>query len=225
MPLHPYGTRLATWKRLTEWPMVIASVVFLGAFAFSVIQNLRPPDDAVAEAVMWVVWVLFAIEYIVSLSLATRRRRWFVRHLHELAIVALPLFRPLRLLRLVSLISTLQRAAGSALRERVTIYLVATSTLLVLVSALAVLDAEQNAEGSNIHSFGDAIWWAFVTITTVGYGDFYPVTAPGRLTAVGLMIAGIALLGSVTATFASWFVERIQQGAVDDQETPDTPTR
>lgn len=65
--------------------------------------------------------------------------------------------------------------------------------------------------GANITSFGDAVWWTCVTISSVGYGDYYPVTGLGRLTAIGLMVAGIALLGSVTATIASWFVERIVQ--------------
>jgi voltage-gated potassium channel Kch len=57
--------------------------------------------------------------------------------------------------------------------------------------------------------FGDAIWWAVTTMTTVGYGDHYPVTAGGRLVAFGLMIGGIALLGTVTATLASWLVETV----------------
>ena len=56
-----------------------------------------------------------------------------------------------------------------------------------------------------------------MTITTVGYGDLYPVTGTGRIIASGLMIAGIALVGSVTATLASWFVERIKDA--DDQAT------
>jgi Ion channel len=57
--------------------------------------------------------------------------------------------------------------------------------------------------------FGDAIWWAVTTMTTVGYGDHYPITAGGRLVAFGLMIGGIALLGTVTATLASWLIETV----------------
>ncbi|MGZ0712641.1 potassium channel family protein (plasmid) [Coraliomargarita sp. W4R53] len=64
-----------------------------------------------------------------------------------------------------------------------------------------------------------SLWWAFVTITTVGYGDYYPATTTGRLIAVGLMIGGIALIGVVTATLASWIVERVS----DQNETAATP--
>jgi voltage-gated potassium channel len=110
----------------------------------------------------------------------------------------------------------LHNSVGAALRGQVTVYLVAGSALLVFVAALAVLDVEQNAAGANIQSFGDAAWWAFVTITTVGYGDYFPVTFPGRMIAVGLMVSGIAILGTVTATLASWFVELVNQRGLSD---------
>ena len=81
--------------------------------------------------------------------------------------------------------------------------------LLAFCAALAVLDAERSSPDANITDFGDAIWWAITTMTTVGYGDRYPVTSVGRLVAFGLMIGGIALFGTVTATLASWLVETV----------------
>jgi voltage-gated potassium channel len=62
-----------------------------------------------------------------------------------------------------------------------------------------------------IASFGDAVWWAVTTVTTVGYGDLAPVTAMGRVVAVALMIGGITLVGTVTATLASWIVQRVAE--------------
>lgn len=80
--------------------------------------------------------------------------------------------------------------------------------LVVFAGAGMALSFENGARGSNIHTFGDALWWAVVTVTTVGYGDRYPVTAGGRGVAVVLMLVGIGLIGVLTATVASYFVEQ-----------------
>lgn len=72
-----------------------------------------------------------------------------------------------------------------------------------------MLDAEENEPGANITNFGDALWWALTTITTVGYGDHYPTTLLGRLVAGGLMVGGIAVLGVVTASVASWLMDSV----------------
>lgn len=219
---------LARWKRLTEWPLTFLAVTFLVSYAVEVIGNLRGSAATPWDVVMNIVWALFAVEYVITLVLAPERLRWFLGHLPDFFLVALPFLRPLRLLRLVTLVQLLQRRAGDAFRGRVTTYVVAAATLLVFIASLAVLDAEQNASGSNIQSFGDALWWAFVTITTVGYGDYFPVTLVGRLVAVGLMIAGIALIGTVTAAFASWFIERVAaekesvtEGSGESQKAPE----
>jgi len=85
------------------------------------------------------------------------------------------------------------------------------ASLILFVASLAVLDAERGREGADIGSFGDALWWALTTVTTVGYGDRFPVTGTGRAVAAGLMLSGIALIGVVTATFASWLIEKVQE--------------
>lgn len=197
----------AYWTRVSEWPLAAAALAFFGIYAWLVIGEPPPALEITIEVVLVVIWVMFAVDYVMRLVLARNRLRWFVRHLHLLAIVILPFFRPLYLIRLVSLVGLLSKA--SAFRGQVTLYLVTASGMLIVIASVAILDVEQDAPDSLITSFGDALWWAFVTITTVGYGDLYPVTTAGRFVAAGLMIAGIALLGSVTATFASWFVERV----------------
>lgn len=204
-----YGARYRRWVKVTEVPLTVVSLAFLAVYAYLVLANTRPSEISWPPIFLIAVWVIFALHYTISLALVRHRRRWFVTHLHELAMAALPFLRPLQLLRLVKVVAVLQRTMGSALRGQVSVYVAGVSAMLVLVSALGVLDAEQNAEGANITRFGDAIWWAFVTVSSVGYGDYYPVTPLGRLIAIGLMLAGIALIGSVTATIASWLVERI----------------
>ena len=81
--------------------------------------------------------------------------------------------------------------------------------MAVGLGAVAALDAEQDAPGANITSIGDALWWAATTVTTVGYGDRYPVNTTGRVIAVTLMIVGIALVGAITASIAAWFVSSL----------------
>ena len=104
----------------------------------------------------------------------------------------------------------LNRRAQTGLRGRVAIYVAGGASLLGFVAALAVLDVERSSPDANINDFGDAIWWAVTTMTTVGYGDHYPVTSIGRAVGFGLMLGGIALLGTVTATLASWLVESVE---------------
>jgi voltage-gated potassium channel len=77
--------------------------------------------------------------------------------------------------------------------------------LLVIFSAIGILQVE-NDPNSNIKTAEDAIWWAYVTITTVGYGDKFPVTTEGRIIAAILMTTGVGLFGTFTALVASWFV-------------------
>lgn len=83
--------------------------------------------------------------------------------------------------------------------------------LLIYVASLAILDAERDRPDSKITTFGDAVWWSITTVTTVGYGDLSPVTGVGRVIAVLLMLGGISLVGVVTATLASWIIQRVAE--------------
>lgn len=204
------------WKRYTEWPLLAIAVLFLIVYSIQVINNLTDEQGQIINLIIWITWGLFAIDYIAQLMLAEKRGAWFLKNLHQLLILALPVLRPLRLLRLVSLLRLMQLVALKAVQGRIVTYVIGAASLLTYVGALAVLDAEQNVSESNIKNFGDAIWWAVTTITTVGYGDYYPVTLVGRLVAFGLMIGGIAVLGVVTATLASWLVEQIRTPAVEN---------
>ncbi len=76
-----------------------------------------------------------------------------------------------------------------------------------MVGALLTFAFERNVDGSNIESFPDALWWAIVTATTVGYGDHFPLSVEGRAVAVVLMMVGIGALGIVTANIAAFFIE------------------
>lgn len=204
-------TRVERWEESAEWPLMGAAVLFLLAYAGPIIwPRISPAAVNAAWWIQWTTWAIFAADYLVRLSLAKRRGSWFFRHLVDFSVIVLPMLRPLRLLRLVTVLNVANRHATVTLRGRVATYVVGAAALLSFVAALAVLDAERGGIESTIQSFGDAWWWAITTMTTVGYGDRFPITTTGRFVAVGLMIGGIALLGTVTATLASWLSDRVR---------------
>jgi voltage-gated potassium channel len=204
------------WQEITNWPLMIASVLFLAGYSWKVLTDSSGPEVTVVGIIIALTWALFIVDYLVRLMLAEHRAKWFRTHLFDLVVVALPMFRPLRLLRPFTVVTVLQRTAGTALRSRIVIYGAGAVGLLIYVGSIAVLDAERHAPGADIVTFGDAVWWAFVTIATVGYGDFAPVTIAGRAVAVGMMIGGVAVVGIVTATLSSWVIERAAFRAHDD---------
>jgi voltage-gated potassium channel len=127
-------------------------------------------------------------------------------------------FRLVLLLRALTFVPGMRPSAGTQLRTKIMVYGAGAGVLLIYISSLAVLEVERLAPGGNIETFFEAVWWACVTITTTGYGDFYPVTAPGRLIGIGVMFSGVALAGIITATLASWIVERAGRNNNDDAE-------
>lgn len=210
--------RRAQWERRAELPLVAAALLFLLAYAWPILDPDLPQGwHSAFLIVTWATWALFAVDYLARLLLSEQRGAFVRQNLLDLVVVAVPLLRPLRLLRLVTLLSVLNRHAGSRLRGKLVTYAVGGTVLLVLVGALAGLDAERGSDDANITAYGDAVWWAIATITTVGYGDHFPVTATGRTVSGGLMVAGIALLGTVTAAFASWLIERVTDQAEVEQ--------
>jgi voltage-gated potassium channel len=208
----PRMTRVERWEQRSEVPLLLLAGAFLVAYAWPVLDPELSPDLAtVMRVASWTVWLAFAADFVVRLVLAEDRWTYATRHWYDVALIALPMLRPLRLLRLLALARILNRSATSSLVGRVSTYVLGTSMMAVGLAALAVLDAEQHADGANIATIGDALWWAATTVTTVGYGDRYPVTTTGRMIAVVLMVVGIATMGAVTASIAAWMVAQVQR--------------
>jgi voltage-gated potassium channel len=219
-PVYLDEPRIAAWDRRVDWWLTGLAVVFLIAYAWQVLDTtLGPVGQVVLEVVLTGSWALFGLDYLVRIALARRRWRFVRTHLLDLVILALPMFRQLRALRVITVVSVLNRQLRDDARGRVVLYVVGSVALIGFVASLAVLDAERDAPDASITTFGEAVWWTITTISTVGYGDRYPVTVEGRLVAASLMVAGIALLGVVTASIASWFVENLRRrGAAVERE-------
>ena len=217
------GTRLTDWERRTEWPLAGAALVFLAAYAWPILQPDLPEGwRRTCSAVGWAIWALYAADYLFRLAIAERRLGFVRRNLVDLAAVVLPVLRPLRLLRVLLVFDILHERMNTRLRSHVVGRVAVLVAFLSALAALAMLDAERTNPDANIRSYGDALWWAGTTITTVGYGDRYPTTGGGRLVGFGLMLGGIALLGVVTAALASWFVEKTAEIRAAEEERTET---
>ena len=200
-----------------DGPMAVITLAWLPILIIPLVAPLHGTVAEAFDAVDYFIWALFAVEYFVKLVLAPSRWTFFRTHLLDLLIVAVPMFRPLRALRLVRLARLARigvvlfdglKRLRAVMTHRGLHFVLLAVTGIVVANAALVLDFEQHAKGSNIHDYADALWWAVVTVTTVGYGDHYPVSAGGRGVAVVLMLVGIGLIGVLTATVASFFIER-----------------
>jgi voltage-gated potassium channel len=212
------ATRVQRWERRTEIPLLLLAVAFLVAYAVPVVdERVDGGIKSFLIVVSWSVWAAFAVDFAARLWLADQRASYARSHWYDVALVVVPMLRPLRLLRLLALARVLNRSATGSLVGKVTTYAAGVAVMSVGLGSLAMLDAEQDAHGANITTFGDSLWWACETVTTVGYGDRFPVTTEGRLVAVALMIVGIGFVGAVIASVAAWMVGQVGQRPDDTQ--------
>lgn len=217
-------TSLERWEKRAEVPLLLLALAFLVAYAWPVLDpRLDTSVRTTLEIASWTVWAAFIIDFAARLSLAPDRRRYALSHWYDVALIVLPMLRPLRLLRLLAFARVLNRSAAGSLVGRVSAYVGGVAVTALCLGALAVLDAEQHAPGANIRSFGDALWWSATTVTTVGYGDHFPVTTTGRFVAVALMVVGIACIGAVTAGVAAWLIAQVEADERAESADMDRP--
>lgn len=130
------------------------------------------------------------------------------------------LFRIFQLIRVLRAIRSIKYLSHYFLRNKIKSAFTSAAILAFLTivfSAIGILQVERDAPGAKIVNAEDALWWAYVTITTVGYGDLYPVTTEGRMIAAVLMTVGVGLFGTFTAYVASWFVAKKVEEEVEEE--------
>lgn len=203
------------WERATRWPLIALSIGFLVAYSLLAITADRPRDEQITILIiMGIAWLAFIIDPIVRITLTApaKRRSFFAKHRVDFFSAILPILRPFTLLRHLESAPGFGGNGGNALRSRVITIAAAYAAMFVYVIAITVLRVERGAEGATILTFGEAIWWAFVTVATVGYGDYIPVTTFGRILAVILMAGGVVIIGTASALIVSYLSERIGHG-------------
>ena len=185
-----------------------------------VIQNAfrqEPEIEAILDTADLVICAAFAIDFLVSLWMAPDRMRYLLTWGWLDVLSAIPMLdvarwgrlarmaRIARLLRSIRAARVLSTVILSKRRQSTLLAATLLALVLIVASSTAILHFEVPADG-NIKTAENAVWWAFATITTVGYGEFYPVTTEGRVIAAILMTAGVGLFGAFSAALAAWFL-------------------
>ena len=197
-------------ERVTKYPLALLGIAWLVIAIVVLTKDLNGSASTALVGSLFALWAIALVEYVVRLVVTPDRRGYLKRRWVEPATVVVP---PLQGWHLVGMekVSLLvyegELRAETILKHHSLFRVLIAAAGTLFLGAWLVLLFEENAKGSNIHSYPDALWWAIVTVTTVGYGDRYPVSAGGRAVAVVLMLVGIGLIGVLTATVASVFVK------------------
>ena len=188
--------------------LTFLALAFLVAFSYpAFVDPISTSTQSLLNIVQWITWVAFAGDLIYGLTKAPSKTGYLKKHPLEVAAVLLPFLRPLRLMRVISFGGLAIQKVAIGRQFAITIKVFIASIFVAYISAVQITISERDLVGSNIKNFGDGLWWAITTVTTVGYGDRYPTTTEGRFLAVLLMFVGISLVGVITASVAAWFVK------------------
>ena len=203
--------------------MLLLAVAMVPLLLVPWLFDLSADVERTILAIDWFIWAAFVFELATKTYLAPARGRFLAHHWYDVLLVVLPFLRPLRvarsaramrllrITRLLTFATRLGKTARVVLTRHRLDYALATAMIAVLAAATAVYYSEREVDGS-INDFGTALWWAIVTVTTVGYGDYSPSSPIGRGVAVALMLLGIGLFGIISANIAAFFITNEDEG-------------
>jgi len=205
-----------------QMPLYQLFMLVLCVFALTgiILQHVYAKDGEISEILDiadLTICAAFAIDFLISLATAQNRWKYLLTWGWLDLLSSIPILpsarwgriariaRIMRVLRSVRAARMLSSVILSKRRESTVLAAILLAIVLVFASSTAILHFE-NVRDANITTADDALWWAFATITTVGYGERYPVTPEGRVIAAILMTAGIGLFGAFSASLAAWFL-------------------
>lgn len=188
---HSGVTRIVKFMNV---PMAIIGVGYVVVYAIAVLY-----PSPVILAIDYILWGIFAIDVVLRLLIADSLPKFLLNNWLEILAVVIPQFRAARAIRpLIGLkrFATLVRSRS----QRLAAYTVTLLPMAVFIAAIAFMDVE----GYGPERLEDALWWAMVTVSTVGFGDVIPATTGGRLVASALMVFGVGIFASAAAIIADW---------------------
>lgn len=206
-------TKLDRWERQFGTAMTAGGFLFLIAYATPILLNGRHPQLAqFCEILIWVLWIAFAIDFVVRFILADHKIQFLRHNVIDLITLCVPMLRPMRALTVVERFSDW---AQNNLRGKWLTYVISTAVLLVVVGSLAVTEAERAVPRSQIHTWPAGLLWAFEAVTDIGFGEYEVVTTEGHLIGILLMLAGLVVTGFIIAAISAWFIENLAEQSHD----------
>lgn len=196
---------LANWSSRSGWLMAILGLLYLAIYSLQVVFSGEAQMVQSLEVASSVIWGFFALDVLVRVISSKSLSDFFRSSWLEILALLIPFMRVLRVFRVLVAIRGLRPILRSRF-ARTSTYILLLLPLTWFSGAVAVLDSEQNLEGASITNLPDALWWSLATITTVGYGEFYPMSLEGKFVAGVLMITGITLFSAGAGLFASWIM-------------------
>ncbi len=201
--------------KFLEWPMIALTLMLIPTMAIPFLYDIPPVWKKVLYIVDVAIWGAFYFEMFIKLLVSRNRVKTLKRNWFLVLILLVPSFRLFKLARIARILRAFRllrlQSQVAALKEppRKLIYNIEYGILAfsgaIFVSAFLLWQAEHRAGGA-IQTFGDALWWAVITITTVGYGDTVPTSDIGRIVGAITAILGIFVFMVITAKIASYFV-------------------
>jgi len=204
--------------RYLDLPLALASVVVVLLIVIQLSGEVSGPWQRRLEALSWALWSLFLLEFLIKFALAPVKRRYVREHWLDVLIVLLPFLRFLRLARVLRATRALpvlrllifggrgSESALALLKRRRLGQLAIVSVMVILLGAAVGFLLEEDAPGSQIQTFGDALWWSATIVTTVA-SELYPVSVGGRILGFLLMLYAIGIFSYFIGAIASVLVE------------------
>ncbi len=211
-------------KRNTNYEFFIISLTGFSVFLILFQYYYDPLGKALTALFVFdfIVSIILSIDFAIRIKKSKHRSKYFLTHLYEIPAL-IPLYaltllqdntvygaglKSLRLIQLFRFLHVLSRTLimMDEIKNRL-LYVVFLSVITVTAGAFTMYVVEHNVPDSRITTLEDAFWWAVVTVTTVGYGDVYPITVEGRIIASIIMVIGIAILGILISTIGAQFLE------------------
>lgn len=221
--------RFEVLRQLEDWmevPLLVLGFAWMALLAIELIYGLTPP----LEMASTVIWIIFLVDFIAKLILAPRKLAYLRANWLTAFALLVPALRVLRfarvlrlaraaraargvrLFRLLTSLNRGMRALRASLRRRGVVYVALLTLLVALVGAAGIYAFEGPSEGGRIESFGDALWWTAMLLTTLG-SEKWPETGAGRTLCFGLALYATAVFGYLTAALASYFIDRDAEAA------------